>query len=349
MRRCWTMRVGASALVMASMMVMGGEALGQTKAAAQPSKGPGAAPATPMDPAEEHFRRGNTFYKEQKYAEAEAAYEEALSLRRTHDIASNLGHAEMKQQKYAEAAEHLSLSLQIWPPTASPERRTYAQNALAEAKTHVHTVTVTASVAGAQVFVDGVSVGLAPLSGEVFLKPGAHTIEARLAEYEQAQEAVTATAGRASKVELRLTPKKSTGPVVPPPPPPPKRSLVPVFVLGGVAVAGIAAGAGMYVGSNGKLDSTRELADTIRRENGTCKAGAMVHSLCEELESTKATGRVLEDLGIGSIVVGGLAAVGAVVYVLWPQKKSASTEVQAQVSVAPLVGDSHGVLVHGSF
>lgn len=314
---------------------------------AQPSAQPGVSQGSTVDPAEERFRRGNAFYKEQKFAEAEAEYEAALALKKTHDIASNLGHAELKQQKHREGAEHLALAIRMWPPTSSAEKRAYAEGALAEARKHVGMITVKVSVAGALVAMDGKPVGLSPLEGELYMDPGSHVVEATLAGYELTRQAIDAKAGSTSGVELTLKPKAETGPVVPPRTP--KRSLVPAIVLGGVAVAGVAAGLGLYFGANGKLDDATELAGTIRSQNGTCKEGAQVHALCEDLASAKSTGKVLDGVAIGSFALGGLAAAGAAVYLLWPAKENRLPEKRGQVSVYPIVGAGGGVGVRGSF
>jgi hypothetical protein len=66
--------------------------------------------------------------------------------------------------------------------------------------------------AGAEVLVDGASVGVAPIESAVTLKPGVHVVEARLGGHEPAREEVDVAAGGQAIVELSLSPIAGAGP-----------------------------------------------------------------------------------------------------------------------------------------
>jgi hypothetical protein len=319
-------------------------------ALAQPSA-PGAAKAeaATVDPAEEHFRRGNALYKEGKWAEAEGEYEKALALRKTNDVAANLGFAELRQEKWREAAEHFAFAVRSWPITGSAEKKAFALKALEEARGKVVALEVSVSVSGAEVYVDGRRVGVSPLEGEVFVEPGAHVVEAKLVGHEDAKQAVQGPAGSSKRVELTLKRKAEPGSVEGPVGPVKKRSVVPAIVLGGVAVAGAGAAIGMWVVANGKLEDVRGKAEQIRDEGGTCKEGAQVHALCEPMNSARSTGKTLDALVIASSAIAGLSAAGAVVYLAWPAPRAQTKEAGAKLSVAPVVGNGGGVVIRGSF
>lgn len=346
-RGCWVTGCSALLVVWAGF---GGAVFAQGLGAPPKAQGAAKAEAAPlMDPAEEHFRKGNALYKEGKWAEAEGEYEKALSLRKTHDVAANLGHAELRQGKWTEAAEHLAFSVRSWPMTGNAEKRAFAQKGLEEARGKVGALEVRVSAAGAEVMVDGKRVGLSPLEVEVFVEPGAHGVEAKLAGHEDAREAVEVGAGASKVVELSLKRKAEAGPVGPVEPPVKKRSLVPAVVLGGVAVAGAGAAIGMFVGVNGKVVDARDTAQQIRAEGGTCKEGAQVHSRCELLESDKSTGRTLAGFVVGSTVVGGLAAASAIVYLAWPAPSGSAKNASARVGFGPVIGSGGRVVISGSF
>ena len=150
-------------------------------------------------------------------------------------------------------------------------------------------MTVAANVKGAEVFVDGKSVGMAPLEDEVFVEPGARTIEAKLAGYVDGKKKIDAAKGSMLTVTLSLV--KET----PPPPPvqpaatgiasaaahplPSPTDHPPVgtnksIVIGGASAAGVALVAGIVLTAlaNGRVSAAREKNGEIVKAMGvgTC-------------------------------------------------------------------------------
>src|SRR5262249_23238611 len=122
---------------------------------------------------------------------------------------------------------------------------------------------------GAVVLVDGKEVGRAPLEDDVFVEPGSHAIEARLAEFTDAKETVEGAKGGVQTVRLTMSkvapvaaasgsasggPAASAVPTVRPP----KAALSgfakkAILITGGVLGAGgLAAGIGLTVAANSK-------------------------------------------------------------------------------------------------
>src|ERR1700678_2908811 len=60
------------------------------------------------DRADELFRSGNVLAKKDRWTEAEPLFREAWTLKRSYDIAGNLGIAEAALGRWCDAAEHLS-------------------------------------------------------------------------------------------------------------------------------------------------------------------------------------------------------------------------------------------------
>lgn len=203
-------------------------ALGTGSAAhAQPIPASGRDGALPLsepspdsnDKADTIFRQGNELYRQKKYAEAEAVYEQALQLKKVHDIAANLGYAEMRQGKFLEAAEHLDFAVKTWPPTGKQDMRQGAVERLGLVKKEIATLTIQMGVTGAEVFVDGKSIGTSPLARAVFVEPGSRTIEAKRSGYADARLVIEAAKGAEQTVTLALVAATAVTEANPVPPP----------------------------------------------------------------------------------------------------------------------------------
>src|SRR5215217_2034126 len=69
------------------------------------------------------FKSGKAAFGKGDMAEAERLFAEAFALRKSSDIAANLGQAELEQQKYRAAAEHFQWALVNLLPSASDAQR----------------------------------------------------------------------------------------------------------------------------------------------------------------------------------------------------------------------------------
>jgi hypothetical protein len=234
------------------------------------------------DAADVRYREGNAAYKQKRYAEAKVAYEDAFRRKQTHDIAANLGFAEIKLELWREAATHLSFALRNWAPTGKAASRESAMEFLTAAKEKIATL-VLAGPAGAELLIDGKPVGTAPIE-ELFVDPGAHTVGARREGFEPAEQTVQAEKGKTLPVTLNLVP---VAPPAPPPPmasaeQPPPRSDAPLkraplilgpnkaIVIGGSVVTGAAviAGVVLVAVSNGKAATAESTRATLVANNG---------------------------------------------------------------------------------
>ena len=61
------------------------------------------------------YKRANALYGQKSLAEAEGLYLEAWNLKKTYDVACNLGALELDLGKLREAAEHLAFALREFP------------------------------------------------------------------------------------------------------------------------------------------------------------------------------------------------------------------------------------------
>ncbi|MFO0761135.1 MAG: PEGA domain-containing protein [Byssovorax sp.] len=311
-------------------------------AGAGPSSGSppqGAAPS--RDRADELFDQGTAAFDAGRWSEARSKFEQAWALKQTHDIAGNLGIAEVQLGKFLNAAEHLAWALDHLPPTESSATRKGLEQALEKARSQVGVLRLRVNVDGAAVVINGGAVGVVAKGKTLFVEPGAVTVSVQKEGYLEARQTITVPRGEAREMSLTLAPTPGSGE---------KRSLVPGVIMGGVAIAALAAGAGLLVDAGAKGATAKELSDSIAGAGHGCAEGTPAYdSRCPELFSTASAGDSRHSAGIGLAVGGGAAAVAATVYFLWPTSRANVTGPKA-MRVAPAVSTTTGgLLFSGTF
>ncbi|WP_437734957.1 PEGA domain-containing protein [Sorangium sp. So ce1335] len=284
----------------------------------------------------------------------EAELESAWELNPTFDVAYNLGNTEYKLQKHREAAQYLSFALRHWPLLKGVAKlKPNAEKWLAESRAQVGALKVSVTVAGAEVLVDGKSVGRAPLEGEVFVDPGEHRAEARHLDYEPVSQTVSVAKGGTAEVKLAISPVRSeaqasgvktegggsatgagvVGPVagqpavpVEPPPPPEKRSWVPVIALGAASAVGLGVGIGMTVMSRNARSDAEGYREQIRQANGRCiEPPSELIDTCRDVENEAGRAARFGTVSVVGYAASGVLAAAAVTYALWPRRSGPAT------------------------
>jgi hypothetical protein len=286
---------------------------------------------------------GAKLYDEGKYEQAYVAFIAAWALKKHPQIAGNLADCEVKLGKYRDAAEHYRFITRNTSGDVKPEDQRRAEGRLREAQQKIAVVEIGISAAGAEVSLDGMAQGKSPLADALFLEPGRHTIEARLDGYASTTRTIDAAVGSSQAVRLEM--KSSSFPVNPPGVPTAPlaaRSMAPVVVLGGIAAVGLAAGVAVFVAGNGKLSTAEGLHKGILDAHRSCVPGASnFDARCADVDSVSASADTFHRIGVGAMVGGGAAAIGAVVYLLWP---SSTPTTGATVRVLPVATTSGGGL-----
>lgn len=168
--------------------------------------------------ADAHFARGKAALKQGKKQEALAAYKEAFALKQSFDVAGNLGSLELDMGLFRDAAEHLDFAMRHYAATGSTAAQlAKARARYVEATREVQVWKVDVEPAGAEVFVDGVSVGIAPFDHVLFVAPGSRVIEARLAQHEPQKQTLLAAKGATGSVQLKLQPIQAAASAAIPP------------------------------------------------------------------------------------------------------------------------------------
>src|SRR5262245_2290575 len=116
---------------------------------ASPSASASAQAAAPKDDVDRWFEEGVAAQKAGKLAEAEALFQKAWAVRKTWDIAGNLGMVEFKLGKLVEGAELVAFALANLPPSEGASTRDSLKNALDAARPEIGEIAVTCDVEGA--------------------------------------------------------------------------------------------------------------------------------------------------------------------------------------------------------
>lgn len=177
--------------------------------------------------ARERFKEGVSYFDQKQYEKARAAFLQAYALKKHPAVLLNLAQSELRSSHERDAAQHFNEYLRE-ATDASQAERDAAQAGLGSARAAISEVTVVTE-ADADVSVDGVLQGPAPLPAPLYLDPGMHTLQVKKGDRVSSQS-VSAKAGETREIKLRLapeaaaptTPKPVTSVAPPPPSTPPE-------------------------------------------------------------------------------------------------------------------------------
>lgn len=300
-----------------------------------------------------YYKEGVEAAKGAAWPEAYRSFLAAWSIKRHYQIAANLGRAELRLGKYRDAAEHLAYFLRE-ASAVSPEERRMAQAMLDEAQAHVGTLTILVNREGAEVLVDGIAAGTAPIRYELFIEPGRRTIEAKLEGFEGDRRALDIAPGSTRKLLLMLSPSPAEQanpsdrpPVSIPKPTEPEAvgrvttergesaGRASVLVAGSLtATAFAAAGAGFLI-AWGMADADAKRYRSELTGDSVCSARLPTSSVgrrCAVLRDSLDRRSMFGALGVAGLGVGVGAAAATLVYAL----ASGSADHTAPASGAPV-------------
>lgn len=290
--------------------------------------------------AKELYDMGNKLYDEQRWAEAEAAYQSAWNLRKSFDLAGNLGDVEMQLGQYRDAAEHLSYAYDEFPTGGKPEVREALGKRIEEARLQVGVLRIKTNLVGARLYVDGKLIGQSPLEKDVFVDVGQRVIEARLDGHDDVLRTIDVTKASTQNIELQIVPKTGGGTSSG------NGKRIAVIAAGGsLALVGLGGGIGLWLAASGKTSD----ADVIRADlsKGVCPGTTSdIMGKCSTLRSTLEDHDTFFNLGTGLFATGFLVGVGTVVYAVASKKKPGTVGLQMAPVVAPTLT---GISISGHF
>jgi hypothetical protein len=298
-----------------------------------------AAEAAKLAQSRAYFDQANKLFDDGKYPQAEQAYLAAWNLKKSYDVAGNLGMIEADLNHLRAAAEHLAYAIQEFPAGGRPGLRDTLMKRLTDVRRSVGAFRFQVNKPGAEVFVDGKSIGLSPLASEIFVDPGDHAVEVRLEGYTTVQMTLTGVKGQTNDVPVNLVPPvvvvQRAGPN--------KGVLIVGGVLGGVGIIAGAAMAGLWA-SKGSSASTAFA--TFHMPSG-CPSPSSATGACATLASDLNSQATFGSAAVGLLVAGGVVGLATIIYGAATPR---ATKPATGVRVLPMVtGEGGGLLVKGTF
>jgi hypothetical protein len=187
-----------------------------------------AAPLTPDPQAKAHAQellgQGSKLYQQGDVTGALEKFEAAYVAFPSPKLMFNIGQADRDLGRPVEAIEAFQRFL-AEATDASPEKMADARRFVAELQMKLGRLRIDCDTAGAEVRVDGKTVGLTPLPGLIWATPGRHQVTASRTDAIPALETVEVQTGSTSTATMRLIP------LVAPPPAPVAMAPAPTPVL----------------------------------------------------------------------------------------------------------------------
>ena len=331
-----TKRAAISALVL-SLTFGSHEARAQQKAA------PREVPAVSDTRAAALVVQGKAAFAAGNMHEALRAFRDAWELAKTSQIAANLGTIEQNFGQHRDAAEHLWFALSHLSAAATDAQRQAISEALDGEKRHVVTLLLHGAPPGASISIDDKAVSTAPVVDEIYVDPGQHSARAECAKYQGETRMFDGLSGATIDVTFNLMPTLET--VVTPPArvsvqlqssspqaaSPGKPSLAVVAIGGGIVLLGIATGTVFLVEANRASRDAQDKRDALGSPNA-CGTGTPFISECKSLHDTNVAIDRDNTIAATALVIGGAAAIGTLVYEVWPRKHS-----EAKLHAGPVI------------
>jgi hypothetical protein len=311
--------------------------------------------------AQARFEEGLERVKAGDFEAARVSFTQAYAVLHKPDILWNLALAEQKSGHLVEAIGHFK---QVKAGAKSDRDRASADRHVIELMAQTAHIDV-AAPSGAQVSLDGVAAGLAPLPEALDVAAGRHHIEVGLAQgatksadadavvgqvvhvsFLQAEAVVTPAPGAAPAPAPAPAPAAAPAPDAAPPAPSSHSTFwdargITVVSIGGLGV--VSASLGLAFGIVSNNDSST--AGTLRQQNPACLGSSSPG--CQQLASTTQSQHSAYVTSEGFWIGAGVLAVGAVAtWFLWPKSSSSGAAIQVVPTAAP---GGAGAIAVGSF
>ncbi|HTM45250.1 MAG TPA: PEGA domain-containing protein [Polyangiaceae bacterium] len=304
-----------------------------------------------MTEARRRFDEGVSAYDNKDYEAARVAFAQAYALEPLPELLINLGHAELKTGRNVEGCRHIAKALRE-AEIGLGERRA-AEHALENAEHFVARIKVAVNLDGADLVIDGQDIAASPMIYPWYLEPGEHRVRASKEGFQSDDQVVTITKGQLKTVRLNLLrPGEVLTNLATPTQPPVddsshRRSMIPVWIGGGLSVAGIATGVVFTViAANHRSDRNAKLDDLSG--SAPCGQGSGTVTTCNQIQQLDKTARRDQTIGFIGFGVGGAALLGTITYVLLTP--SGSSESSASIRLTPVIGPQISALnLSGAF
>lgn len=280
------------------------------------------------------YREAHEAMRRKDWGQARSILLQLWNESQTYDVAASLAEAEYSLGNHLQAARHINYALDNVPPNERPETIQRLRDALRKVEAHLGTVHVQVNQSGAEILVDGVTIGRSPLAGPLYVEPGPHRIEAKLGD-QTAQRAIDAVAAQSSRIELELAAAQplaqpdGAAPMLPggalstqenpQRAQAPGKSSVPVYIGIGATALGLATWVGFGIAAADAREDAGNQSTALSPSG--CTAGSSSSSACRDLETTIDRQRgyaTVSNVGMGVAIVGGAMTLGYILF--WPTR-----------------------------
>lgn len=208
----------------------------------------GAPPQGKVEEAKSHYRRARELYDENNFRGALVEMQRAYDLSGNAALLFDLGQIQYQLQDYPSALNAFTKYLASNKGDVQPARVAEVQKDIERLKGRIGSLRITSSRRGAQILIDDVVVGTAPLSEPVLVGAGRHKVTATADGQTTPPKVVDVAGAEAIDVKLELADSASAAPGPAPVSASPsgKRGAVPWVpwaITGGLAVATAVTGA----------------------------------------------------------------------------------------------------------
>lgn len=157
-----------------------------------------------VEASRDHFNRGVEYVQDGDLKGALIEFKRAYAIAPNYRVLYNLGQVENELRDYTEAQAYFQRYLDAGGDEIPQARRREVEALVAKLAGRIATLTVETNVPGAEVFVDGVSVGRSPLSAPIRVSTGTRVLSAVAPGRPRATQVVEAAGGETVSVRLRL-------------------------------------------------------------------------------------------------------------------------------------------------
>ena len=264
--------------------------------------------ASAQQEAASRFKKGLDLFKDGDYQAALIELRRANELAPNYTVLYNIGQVYFQLQDYPNALHSLERYLQEGGKSIEAKRRVEVEKDVEKLKARVANLEIAVNVPDAEVTIDDVSVGKAPLPRSVLVSAGRHRITVTKAGYSSVSKVVEIASAELQKVPIELVENKpivalvdpdpakaaSPAPIVAPAPapvtPPAERSLPParrVPVASWVVTGGLAAGAAitgvLALGASSDLKAQRTTGTPTRDELDSTRSKTQTFALVSDI------------------------------------------------------------------
>lgn len=262
--------------------------------AAPPAKAAPAAPAPALDEARQRYERALELSDEGNFDAALQEFQRAYALAPSYRILFNLGLVSVSVRDYVRAIDYLTRYLAEGGAEVEESRATEVKRQIQRLQSRIATVTIVVNGTEADVSIDDVPVGKAPLPAPIRVNAGRHKITAIATGYLPANVSIEVAGSDTRTVQLAPVRALATAPAAPP-----KEPSRPIPWVGWGITAALAAGTavtgGLALGAAGRYEDRQ----------------ATVGTSADDLQSTYRGMRALsitsDVLLVGTVVAAGIS------------------------------------------